>query len=47
MSPRTFPERCSVQLGWSLAALVVATAVPMTAVAAERMVLSEEFSSTT
>ena len=36
-----------VRFGWALVALVAATAVPITVIAADRMVLSEEFSSTT
>jgi len=46
MTNHTFLARSDVWLGWTLAALLAATAIPGTAFGAERMVLSEESSST-
>jgi hypothetical protein len=46
MTGRFFPARDGVWLRWTLAALVV-TAVPLAALGANRMVISEEFTGTT
>ncbi|UCG16609.1 MAG: hypothetical protein JSV19_00960 [Phycisphaerales bacterium] len=36
----------SMRFGWAVAALVLVTAVPQTALAADRVVLGEEFTAT-
>ena len=46
MKNHTFIARSDVWLGWTLAALLAATAIPVTAFGAERVVLGEEFTNT-
>jgi len=46
MKKRSFYRGGELRSAWALAALVVATAFPVTAFAADRVVLGEEFTST-
>jgi hypothetical protein len=45
MMRRALPARCKVWLAWTLAILLPAVTLPLTAIGAERVVLCEEFTS--
>ena len=45
MRKRALPASCKTWLAWALAALLPAAMLPLSATAAERVVLCEEFTS--